>query len=70
MPLSSAPFLPAEQSPRIIMANPRPSTADKRKAYRALHETGCFVLPNPWDIGSARYLQHVGFKAVASTSAG
>jgi 2-methylisocitrate lyase-like PEP mutase family enzyme len=52
------------------MTSPRPSTADKRKTYRALHETGCFVLPNPWDIGSARYLQHVGFKALASTSAG
>lgn len=52
------------------MTSPRPSTADKRKTYRTLHETGCFVLPNPWDIGSARYLQHVGFKALASTSAG
>jgi 2-methylisocitrate lyase-like PEP mutase family enzyme len=48
----------------------RPSTADKRKTYRDLHKTGCFVLPNPWDIGSARYLQHAGFKALASTSAG
>jgi 2-methylisocitrate lyase-like PEP mutase family enzyme len=52
------------------MTSPRPSPADKRKTYRELHKTGCFVLPNPWDIGSARYLQHVGFKAVASTSAG
>jgi 2-methylisocitrate lyase-like PEP mutase family enzyme len=52
------------------MTSPRPSTADKRKTYRELHETGCFVLPNPWDIGSARYLQHAGFKALASTSAG
>jgi 2-methylisocitrate lyase-like PEP mutase family enzyme len=47
-----------------------PSPADKRKAYRKLHESGCFVIPNPWDIGSARYLQHLGFKALASTSAG
>jgi 2-methylisocitrate lyase-like PEP mutase family enzyme len=38
--------------------------------FRALHESGCFVLPNPWDIGTARYLQHLGFKAVATTSAG
>ena len=47
-----------------------PSPADKRKTYRKLHESGCFVIPNPWDIGSARYLQHLGFKALASTSAG
>jgi 2-methylisocitrate lyase-like PEP mutase family enzyme len=44
--------------------------ADKRAAFRKMHETGCFVLPNPWDIGSARALQHMGFKAIASTSAG
>lgn len=46
------------------------SIADKRRAFRALHETGCFVIPNPWDVGSARYLAHLGFKALASTSAG
>ncbi len=44
--------------------------ADKRAAFRRLHESGCFVIPNPWDIGSARYLQHLGFKALATTSAG
>ncbi len=49
---------------------PRPTIAEKRRAYRALHETGCFVLPNPWDVGTARYLQHLGFKALASTSSG
>jgi 2-methylisocitrate lyase-like PEP mutase family enzyme len=38
--------------------------------FRALHASGCFVLPNPWDAGSAIYLEHVGFKAVATTSAG
>jgi 2-methylisocitrate lyase-like PEP mutase family enzyme len=38
--------------------------------FRALHESGCFVLPNPWDIGTAVYLQQVGFKALATTSAG
>jgi len=38
--------------------------------FRALHESGCFVLPNPWDAGTARYLEHLGFKAVATTSAG
>ena len=44
--------------------------ADKRRAYRELHQRGCFVIPNPWDIGTARYLQHLGFKALATTSAG
>src|SRR5438128_3694156 len=38
--------------------------------FRALHESGCFVLPNPWDVGSAIYLKHLGFKALATTSAG
>jgi 2-methylisocitrate lyase-like PEP mutase family enzyme len=38
--------------------------------FRDLHASGCFVLPNPWDIGSAIYLQHLGFKALATTSAG
>ena len=43
---------------------------EKRAAFRSLHESGCFAIPNPWDIGSARYLQHLGFKAIATTSAG
>jgi 2-methylisocitrate lyase-like PEP mutase family enzyme len=38
--------------------------------FRALHASGCFLLPNPWDVGSAIYLQHLGFKALATTSAG
>ena len=38
--------------------------------FRALHDSGCFVLPNPWDVGSAIYLEHLGFKALATTSAG
>ena len=46
------------------------TVADKRVTFRKMHQTGCFVLPNPWDAGSARALQHLGFKAVASTSAG
>jgi len=46
------------------------SIAQKRKAFRALHEKGTFVLPNPWDVGSARMLQAMGFKALASTSTG
>jgi 2-methylisocitrate lyase-like PEP mutase family enzyme len=44
--------------------------AEKRAAFRRLHQSGCFVIPNPWDVGSARYLQSMGFKALASTSAG
>jgi 2-methylisocitrate lyase-like PEP mutase family enzyme len=46
------------------------TTADKRAAFRKLHESGCFVLPNPYDVGSAKALQHLGFKAIASSSAG
>ena len=42
----------------------------RRGAFRALHEAGCFVIPNPWDVGSARYLQQLGFPALATTSAG
>jgi 2-methylisocitrate lyase-like PEP mutase family enzyme len=38
--------------------------------FRKLHESGCFVIPNPWDIGTARYLRHLGFRALATTSAG
>ncbi|HET6931268.1 MAG TPA: isocitrate lyase/phosphoenolpyruvate mutase family protein, partial [Candidatus Acidoferrum sp.] len=44
--------------------------SNRRRAFRALHESGCFVIPNPWDVGSARYLQHLGFPALATTSAG
>jgi 2-methylisocitrate lyase-like PEP mutase family enzyme len=47
-----------------------PRTAEKRATFRELHKSGCFVIPNPWDIGTARYLQGLGFKALASTSAG
>lgn len=47
-----------------------PTVAQKRRRFRELHESGCFALPNPWDIGSTRYLQHLGFKALATTSAG
>ncbi|MGE0752015.1 MAG: oxaloacetate decarboxylase [Variibacter sp.] len=47
-----------------------PSIAEKRETFRRLHQSGCFVIPNPWDIGSAKYLQSLGFKALATTSAG
>jgi 2-methylisocitrate lyase-like PEP mutase family enzyme len=52
------------------MAASRPSVTDKRRTFHRLHEQGCFVIPNPWDVGSAVYLQHLGFKALASTSSG
>ena len=48
----------------------RPSIAQKRAAFRALHQSGCFVLPNPWDAGSASALASLGFKALATTSSG
>jgi 2-methylisocitrate lyase-like PEP mutase family enzyme len=52
------------------MPHIRPSIADKRRTFHRLHEGGCFVIPNPWDVGSARYLQSLGFKALATTSSG
>jgi 2-methylisocitrate lyase-like PEP mutase family enzyme len=52
------------------MSHSRPTTADKRKTFRKLHESGCFVIPNPWNVGTARYLQGLGFKALATTSSG
>jgi 2-methylisocitrate lyase-like PEP mutase family enzyme len=47
-----------------------PTVDEKRRAFRTLHERGSFVIPNPWDVGTARWLQHLGFPALASTSAG
>ncbi len=52
------------------MTDRHPSVADKRRAFRKLHVAGCFAIPNPWDIGGARYLESLGFKALASTSSG
>ncbi|HVO40671.1 MAG TPA: isocitrate lyase/phosphoenolpyruvate mutase family protein [Spirochaetia bacterium] len=60
-------------SPAPAQFRPRPGEkeiADRRAEFRRLHESGCFVIPNPWDAGSALYLQHMGFKALATTSAG
>src|SRR3982751_1776447 len=42
----------------------------KRARFRALHEDGCFVIPNPWDVGSAQHLEKLGFEALATTSSG
>jgi 2-methylisocitrate lyase-like PEP mutase family enzyme len=44
--------------------------APRRAVFRKLHASGCFVIPNPWDIGSACYLRQLGFQALATTSAG
>lgn len=46
------------------------SIQERRAAFRAMHESGCFVIPNPWDIGSAKLLASLGFKALATTSSG
>ena len=52
------------------MNAPRPSIADRRRTFREMHEAGCFIIPNPSNPGEARYLQSLGFKAVATTSSG
>src|ERR1039457_6120499 len=52
------------------MAHTRPSIADKRRTFQLLHQAGSFAIPNPWDVGSARFRQSLGFKALATTSAG
>jgi 2-methylisocitrate lyase-like PEP mutase family enzyme len=45
-------------------------TTDRCRAFQQLHQSGCFVIPNPWDIGSARVLAQLGFPALATTSSG
>jgi 2-methylisocitrate lyase-like PEP mutase family enzyme len=60
--------MPTEHAP--LPQDSRRSVAQKRARFRALHEQGFFVLPNPWDIGSLRRLERLGFAAVASTSSG
>src|SRR5437764_1667975 len=52
------------------MKDANPTQLSAIAKFRALHESGCFVLPNPWDVGTALYLQHLGFEALATTSAG
>src|SRR5262245_16521119 len=65
-PSSSVPSSPVGSQDATSQA----ALAGRRKTFRALHERGCFVIPNPWDVGSARYLQYLGFQALATTSAG
>jgi 2-methylisocitrate lyase-like PEP mutase family enzyme len=66
--------MPPEASwPTCVLQDKIPPMTNQSIAiekFHALHESGCFVLPNPWDAGTARYLQHLGFDAVATTSAG
>ena len=52
------------------MTNARATVTERRRTFRRLHESGCFAIPNPWDVGSALYLQGLGFKALATTSSG
>src|ERR1700692_4078803 len=52
------------------MNHPNSNQSSAIATFRDLHASGCFVLPNPWDVGSAVYLRHLGFKALATTSAG
>lgn len=53
-----------------MSGKPSPEVSARRRAFRQLHGSGCFVIPNPWDPGSAKYLQALGFKALATTSSG
>ena len=59
-------------APLVGMSSPGSlaNVSVRRQTFRMLHQAGCFVVPNPWDVGSARYLQHLGFTALATTSAG
>src|SRR6516225_884050 len=59
----------AHEWPRLTRGVTMP-ISQARAAFRKLHEGGCFVIPNPWDAGTALYLRHCGFKALATTSAG
>jgi 2-methylisocitrate lyase-like PEP mutase family enzyme len=70
MSLSTRPMSESDRIAGAPDASSRVALAARRKAFRHLHEEGCFVIPNPWDVGSARYLQHLGFQALATTSAG
>ena len=49
---------------------PKEEVSARRREFRRLHESGCFVIPNPWDPGSAKYLEKLGFPALATTSSG
>jgi 2-methylisocitrate lyase-like PEP mutase family enzyme len=66
-PLSPSYAQPVDQPEGLIDLS---SITRQRVVFRALHESGCFVIPNPWDIGTVRVFTHLGFRALATTSAG
>jgi 2-methylisocitrate lyase-like PEP mutase family enzyme len=68
--VAAAPPTAAISTRESSMESVRPSIADRRRTFQRLHASGCFVIPNPWDAGSARCLQGLGFQALATTSAG
>src|SRR4051812_29171490 len=57
-------------SNRVYLGGMTTPLADRRRRFRELHQSGCFVIPNPWDVGSARLLEQFGFQALATTSSG
>jgi methylisocitrate lyase len=59
-----------EDRTSLLMNQSQPIERSAVAKFRAMHQSGCFVLPNPWDVGTAIYLQHLGFEALATTSAG
>jgi 2-methylisocitrate lyase-like PEP mutase family enzyme len=63
-------IMPARHWETHAMSTSALSAADRRRRFHELHRSGCFVMPNPWDPGSARYLQSLGFQALATTSSG
>lgn len=60
----------AGASPMTPTSSMTPTLAERRQTFKALHQRGCFLIPNPWDVGSARCLHGLGFQALATTSAG
>src|SRR3954465_9836485 len=60
----------APQPPLIGLSLVMATVSDRRTSFRQLHASGCFVIPNPWDIGSAKLLAQLGFPALATTSSG
>jgi 2-methylisocitrate lyase-like PEP mutase family enzyme len=66
----SARSLPLPPLPTRDSLHATMDPARARETFRQLHQSGCFVIPNPWDVGSARYLARLGFRALATTSSG
>ena len=65
--LSQTPPIKPQSNPTTLSFQ---DIAARRRAFLQMHESGCFVIPNPWDVGSATHLQDLGFKALATTSSG